>query len=98
MFEREYDERWTMEYFVVDGRGKKQKIPFYTSKDITGDPIQGTFHRTELSKVAVTEDTVYRIEKVLRQRRGQALVKWVGWPVKFNSWIPSSDLKDYKSI
>lgn len=98
VFEREYDERWTMEYFVVDGRGKKQKIPFYTLKDITGDAIQGTFHRTELNKVAVTEDTVYRIEKVLRQRRGQALVKWVGWPVKFNSWIPSSDLKDYKSI
>jgi hypothetical protein len=63
MFEREYDERWTMEYFVVDGRGKKQKIPYYTLKDITGDAIQGTFHRTEFNKVAVTEDTVYRIEK-----------------------------------
>lgn len=95
-FEREYDERWTMEYFVVDKRGKKQGIPYYLLKDTQGDPVEGTFYESELSRVKVTEQTVYRIEKILRQKKKEALVKWMGWPKKFNSWIPKSSLKNYK--
>lgn len=95
-FDREYDERWTMEYFEVSDRGIKQGLPYYTLKDIMGESIDGTFHRAELAKVIVTDDTVYRIEKVLGKKRGQALVKWLGWPDKFNSWIPLTSLKDYK--
>jgi hypothetical protein len=43
-FDREYDERWTMEYFVVDDRGMKEGIPYYTLKDTSGDAVQGTFY------------------------------------------------------
>ena len=95
-FDREYDERWTMEYFVVDKRGKKQEIAYYVLKDIMGDPVQGTFYQSELSRVKVTDHTLYRIEKVLRRKRGESLVKWMGWPAKFNSWMPNISLKDYK--
>jgi hypothetical protein len=35
-FDREYDERWTMEYFVVDDRGMKEGIPYYMLKDTSG--------------------------------------------------------------
>ncbi|VDH91738.1 Hypothetical predicted protein [Mytilus galloprovincialis] len=96
-FDREYDERWTMEYFVVDDRGTKDGISYFTLKDTLGDGVQGTFYQSELNRVRVTEQTMYRIEKVIRRRRHDALVKWMGWPVKFNSWIPLSSLKDYKS-
>lgn len=95
-FDREYDERWTMEYFVVDDRGTKEGIPYYTLKDTLGDVVQGTFYQPELNRVRVTEETTYRIEKVIRRRRQDALVKWMGWPAKFNSWIPLTSLKDYK--
>lgn len=61
-FQREYDERWTNEYFVIASRGMKQDIPFYTLKDVEGDVINGTFYESELSRVIVTDDTTYRIE------------------------------------
>ena len=88
--------RWTMEYFAVDHRGMKEGIPYYTLKDTSGDAVQGTFHQPKLNRVKVTEQTVYRFEKVIRRRRNDALVKWMGWPSKFNSWIPTASLKDYK--
>lgn len=94
-FQREYDERWTYEYFVIASRGMKQGIPFYTLKDVEGDVINGTFYESELSRVIVTDDTTYRIEKVFKRRKNDALVKWWGWPNKFNSWIPKSDLQFY---
>jgi hypothetical protein len=95
-FDREYDERWTMEYFVVDDRGMKKGIPYYTLKDTSGDAVQGTFYQLELNRVKVTEQTVYRIEKVIHRRRNDVFIKWMGWSSKFNSWIPTSSLKDYK--
>jgi hypothetical protein len=33
-FQREYDELWTYEYFVVNSHGMKQGIPYYTLKDL----------------------------------------------------------------
>jgi hypothetical protein len=78
LFDREYDERWTMEYFVVDDRGMKEGISYYTLKDTSGDAVRGTFYQPELNRVKVTEQTVYRIEKVIRRRRNDALVKWMG--------------------
>lgn len=95
-FDREYDERWTMEYFVVVDRGMKENIPYYSLKDTTGEDVGGSFYQSELSKITVTEDTVHRIEKVIQRKRNEVLVKWMGWPKKFNSWIPSTALEDYK--
>ena len=83
-------------YFVVDDRGMKEGIPYYTLKDTIGDAVQGTFYQPELNRVKVTEETVYRIEKVILRRRNDALVKWMGWPSKFNSWIPTASLKDFQ--
>ncbi|KAK3083648.1 hypothetical protein FSP39_000775 [Pinctada imbricata] len=95
LFQREYDERWTYEYFVVASRGMKQGIAYYTLKDLEGDDIHGSFYSSELSKVIVTDDTTYRIEKILKRSKDTVLVKWWGWPSKFNSWIPKSDMQLY---
>ena len=98
-FEREYDIKWTVEFFIVADRFYKEDIPKYKLKDYANEEIAGTFYEDELQKIAVSEDTVYRIEKVLRRRtrRGQreALVRWFGWASKFDSWIPEADLQDY---
>ena len=39
----------------------------------------------------------WRIDKVLKRRGKQALVRWKGWLAKYDSWIPSSHLKAWKS-
>ena len=95
-FDREYDERWTGEHFIVKSRSTKQSIPIYQLQDIDGEEVDGTFYQAELQKVTITDDTVYRIERVIRYKGNRALVKWWGWPNKFNSYIPKSSLKYYK--
>lgn len=97
-FQRDYQQKWTGEFFKVSARYNRGGIPVYQVKDLDDDPIKGTFYESELQKVIKTGDVLYRIEKVLkRRRRGnikEAFVKWEGWPRKFNSWIPESSLEN----
>jgi hypothetical protein len=57
--------------------------------DLAGESIKGKFYEQELQKVDKRDD-VYRVEKILktRKRNGQVqyLIKWLGFPDKFNSW------------
>ena len=94
-FTREYDERWTNEYFTVTSRNNKQNIPMYTVKDWSNDPIRGSFYGPELQKVSSPEkDAKYKIEKIIKTRkrngRKELFVKWLGWHRKFNSWVEES--------
>ena len=52
--------------------------------DYNGEEIQGSFYEHELQKTA--QDT-FRIEKVLKRQGDKSLVKWMGYPKSFNSWI-----------
>ncbi|XP_056002795.1 uncharacterized protein LOC130049366 [Ostrea edulis] len=96
-FQRDYQQKWTAEFFKVSERYKRGQIPVYKVKDLADDPIEGTFYESELQKVMKSEDVAYRVEKILkRRRRGktkEVFVKWEGWPKKFNSWIPESSLE-----
>ena len=100
-FSREYHQRWTGELFKVVDRSWKQEHPTYTLHDYAGDTVEGTFYEEELQKVIPNK--IYRVEKVLkrRQRRGhpkEVLARWLHWPPKYDSWIPESHLRDYKSL
>ena len=70
--------------------------PVYRLRDDLGELLDGTFYELELQKVSVPVDRVYRVEAVLQRRkvgrRKEALVKWFGYPSKFNSWIDARAL------
>ena len=55
-----------------------------------GERIVGSFYEQQMQR---TTQTTFHIEKVLRKRKGQALVIWKGYPEKFNSWVPLVDLE-----
>jgi hypothetical protein len=97
-FQRDYDQTYTEEIFVVRDRFVSQNIPIYKLKDMMDDPIQGTFYASELQKVSKDDQTVWRIKKILRRRkvrgREEVLVRWLGWPKKFDSWVPQADIKE----
>ena len=98
-FEREYSEKWTGEMFKVTGRHIRQGHPVYTLEDYGGEEITGTFYQDELQKIIVSENAVYRIEKVIRNRKRKGhpkeyLVKWQFYGDKFNSWITENELQD----
>ena len=51
--------------------------------------MNGTFYEQELQK---TTQEVFRIEKVIKKNGTKSLVKWLGYPESFNSWVDDKDL------
>ena len=93
-FEKGFTTNWSEELFIIT-EVKNTKPPTYEIEDLNGKPIQGTFYEQELQK---SQQSSYRIEKVLKRRRGktgqkEVYVKWKGYDRSFNSWIPQSDLE-----
>ena len=97
-FQRDYQAKWTEEIFTIAHRFRRQGIPLYKLKDYGGEAIDGIFYGHELQAVVKAEDELWKIEKVIRKRtkngKRQLLVKWMGWPEKFNSWIDASTIED----
>ena len=91
-FKKGYLPGWTEEVFTVD-RVIRGPVNTYKIRELDDTPLEGTFYEQDLQKVNVSDDDVFRVEKVLKREKGQALVKWKGWPDKYNSWISSKELK-----
>lgn len=100
-FPREYDERWTRELFIISSRFIKYNNCLYTLKDYDTESILGTFYQEELQKVRVSNNAVYKIEKIIKKRvrnnTREVLIKWLGWPNKFNSWVLQNQLQDIQT-
>jgi hypothetical protein len=74
----------------------KRKVPgiypyVYQIVDDRDEVIEGTFYEAELQRV--TGKDVYLIERVLATRGKRVLVRWLGYPSSFDSWIPKSRLQ-----
>ena len=99
-FDREYSEKWSGEIFTVTERKINQNQPMYQLKDYNNDIIEGYFYEPELQSAYLDNDIVYKIEKILKKRirnkRKEILVKWKGWPKKFNSWILEDSVESLK--
>ena len=94
-FEKGYETNWSEEVFTVH-EVHPSEPPVYRLRDDLGDVLEGTFYELELQKVVIATDKVFRVEAVLERRkfgsRTNALVKWFGYPSKFNSWIDAKSL------
>jgi hypothetical protein len=95
-FEKGYLPNFSKEIFTISKQIPRQP-PVYKLKDYDQEELDGTFYNEELQKV-IKEDDVYEVEEILEKKgRGkneQYFVKWLGYPAKFNSWIPASQLKN----
>ena len=82
-FHEGYKQRWTEEVFTI---AKIQlTIPVtYKITDYDGEVIQGSSYEQELQK---TSQSRFQIEKVLKRQGDKSLVKLMGYPKSFNSWI-----------
>ena len=88
VFEKGYTPRWTEEIFKVREVHYTDPIT-YKIVDLNNDEIQGSFYEPELQK---TTQEMFRIEKVIRRKGNKSLVKWLGYPESFNSWVDNEDL------
>ena len=98
-FKKGYLPNWTEELFTVV-KCIETRPPVYVVKDDHGEILEGTFYAEELQKV-IKKDNIYKIETVLKKRkkgrRVQYLVKWLGYPESFNSWIFKTDLQKHRA-
>ncbi|GFX82650.1 putative uncharacterized transposon-derived protein F54H12.3 [Trichonephila clavipes] len=87
-FEKGYTQNWTREIFTIHQILSRNPI-VYRVKDLSGEIIQGTFYPQELQKVS--DSGFYPVEKVIRTRKrngkSEYLVKFQGYPDKFNAWV-----------
>lgn len=101
-FQREHDIRWSQEVFAIAHRFARQGQPIYRIKDLHGELIRGTFYQRELLEAPDPNRGVWKIEKIVRQKgrppNVQYLVRWLGWPPKFDTWVDRRDLKDIREI
>ena len=88
-FEKGYTPNWTEEVFIIDQVLRTSPLT-YRIRDLMDEHIQGSFYEQQLQKAVQDK---FRIEKVLRKRRGQVLVKWKGYSDKFNTWLSASDVQ-----
>ena len=99
-FHRGFLPNWSDEIFVITE--VRQTIPItYIVEDENGEQIQGTFYKEELQRVLI-KDNVYKIEKVIGQKKVNGkiklLVRWKGYGPEFDSYIDKKDLiHDYKN-
>lgn len=91
VFDREYDQKWYGEIFIVRRRFLSNGFQVYSHSDYNDEALTGTFYQLPLQKVDIRDEETFKIEKILKTRgRGpnkQYFVKWLNWPKKFNSWI-----------
>lgn len=97
VFQKGYESNWSDEIFVVTSVIDRSPWVVYTLKDLQNEEITGTFYEKELQKVNYDPTNMYKIDKIMRTRytghRKEVLVKWKGYPNKFNSWILARELK-----
>jgi len=107
-FKKGYVGNWSDEIFEIDARLPTVPVT-YRLKDLSGDTIKGKFYEPEIQKVFKSEEDYFDEEKILKTRRRggriEYVVKWLGYPSKFNSWtntlsrfhltLPSNSSMDY---
>ena len=87
-FKKGYLPGWTEEVFMVM-HVRRHPVVTYRLSEWDGTPIKGTFYEPGVQKVQVSDDSLFRVEKVLKRKGRNVLVRWKGWPAKYDSWIPA---------
>lgn len=94
LFEKGATANWSEEIFEISNVLVTKRPIVYKIKDLAGEELEGTFYRQQLQK---TNQDIYRVDRIIRRRRGanniqEVLVKWSGYPDKFNSWMLAADV------
>ena len=94
--EKSYLQKWTDIVYKVDKVINKLFKPQYIVS-LDGSQFERRFYPEELQKVKIDNNSLYLVEKVLghrtRNNRSEVLVKWRGYPKKYNEWIPKDQIQ-----
>ena len=88
-FTKSYKPQWSREVFRINKLNHTDPIT-YVLEDLAAEIIDGDFYSQELTKTSLP--TNFDIESILDKKPGIFLVKWLGYPKKFNSWVSSKSI------
>lgn len=97
-FNKGYKETYFQEIFKIVSRTRTHP-PRYKLVDLLQEQINGSFYEQQMAKVTYKRDELYKIEKVVRYRKSgtgkEALIRWQGYPEKFDTWLDVKELVAY---
>ncbi|CAC5381013.1 unnamed protein product [Mytilus coruscus] len=101
VFDRSYDEHFTREIFKIRKRFRMQSIPVYKISSFDNSPVSGLFYSGEMIKVNKDENSMWYIENKLKKRKRNGVIQWLvkfeGWPDKYNQWIDENVITEPKT-
>ena len=96
-FEKGFKHNWTFEVFTIEKVLDTEPIT-YKIVDFDNEPVEGSFYSEELQKTDVPDH--YEVEEILETRKvgkkKEYLIKFLGWPAKFNLWVGEDQISDIK--
>lgn len=91
---KSYYPLWADEVYKIAKVKRHPHMPYYQIKDAADRILPRRFQKESLQ--AISENPVFRIEKVLRTRNRrdgrEFFVKWIGYPDRYNQWVKESDI------
>ena len=69
IFTRVYGEKWTGEIIRHTQRILRGALPLYRMQDFHDEEIKGTFYQSELQKVDVRDDDIWKLENIFEDER-----------------------------
>lgn len=97
-FEKDYEQMFTDEIFVVAEIVRRGQLPVYYLTGYDHKAIEGTFYPEELQKLMLTRTESTELGRTSLQKgkeeRKQVLEKWWGYSHKFNSWTGASHVQN----
>lgn len=100
-FKKAYNETMGAHVYYIEERFAPGQVHLYRIRD-ERDVIQpGRFRETELEKVIITDQTVWRIDKIVgrQMRNGVKYVKvrFLDYPEPFDQWMKATDVQNLKA-
>lgn len=89
IFEKGYTPNWSTEIFKIYKVQLTSPLT-YLLEDMQQNKIKGCFYEQEIQKAMFPD--VYLVEKILKFRKNEVFVKWLGFDSSYNSWIDKNDL------
>ena len=101
LFARGYTQNVTKEYFKIYHVDRRLSKDRYYLKDLMGEKVIGSFYKEYLVPFIPPRDGgEYKIDPKFNDFKKKMIrgvphiwVKWLGWPIKFNQWVPEANIR-----
>ena len=101
IFTRGFDQSVTKEYFTIYHIDRRLSKDRYYLKDLMGERIIGSFYSEYLVPFTPpTDGGEYHFDPNFTDHKRKKIrgvphiwVKWLGWPTKFNQWVPEARVR-----